>query len=518
MSTKHVRRLVDQARDFTPALSELVIATTASRDVRIQAYARAITDEQLRKGSFPVVVYSWDDIEDALFDHLDVLKKSYPTLQDLAPVAAQGPRFQSEAWRLEGVALTNVGPAKELRLKLNPRLNLLTGDNGLGKTLALEVIWWLLTGTWAGKPAFPGEDSSLPRIGCSAAAEGSGEEALDSDYDFQKLSWTKLNRRAPGPGLVVYLRAEGGISVWDPARFGLSQDEGADGRGDSKTAATHLSRKQLWEGLQVGDDVISNGLIRDWVSWQHQRHPLFDTLSRAIAALSPHCREAIRPGSPMRVSPRDAREVPTVELPYGSVPVTHASAGMRRVLSLAYVLVWAWHEHQELSRLRNTRIASHMVLLIDELEAHLHPKWQRVLLPALSAMLAQLRDELEVQTVASTHAPLILASIEPSFDPDHDSISILELEDGGLRARLSPWAQQGDVVGWLTSDVFGLRQARSQEAERAIEAAEAYMRGDSENLPPDLRTQEAIHQELSRLVPGHDPFWPRWIVSIRNPI
>ena len=22
-----------------------------------------------------------------------------------------------------------------------------------------------------------------------------------------------------------------------------------------------------------------------------------------------------------------------------------------------------------------------------------------------------------------------------------------------------------------------------------------------------------IHQELQRLLPGHDPFWPRWIVT-----
>ena len=518
LSPRRLRQLVEQARDFNPALSELVIATTASRDVKIQAYAREITDEQQGHGSFPVVVYSWDDIEDALFDHPEVLTKHYPTLQGLAPATEKGPRFQSDAWRLEGIVLTNVGPAREFQLDLGPRLNLLTGDNGLGKTLALEVTWWLLTGTWAGQPALPGEGNSLPRIGCSVKASKKDAESLYSDYDYRRLSWTSLHRTEPGAGLVVYLRAEGGISVWDPARFGLAREDHAEGRRDLRTAATHLRRKQLWEGLQEGDTVVSNGLIRDWVSWQHQKHPLFDTLSQAIASLAPHFREPIRPGPPMRVSPRDAREVPTVELPYGTVPVTHVSAGMRRVLSLAYVLVWAWHEHQELCRLRNSTVSSHMVLLVDELEAHLHPQWQRVLVPAMSAILGQLRAELEVQTVASTHAPLVLASIEPSFDPDLDSISILELENGGLQARRIPWAQQGDAVGWLTSDAFGLRQARSQEAERAIEAAEAYMRGDSESLPPGLRTQEHIHEELSRVVPGHDPFWPRWVVSARAPI
>jgi hypothetical protein len=77
-----------------------------------------------------------------------------------------------------------------------------------------------------------------------------------------------------------------------------------------------------------------------------------------------------------------------------------------------------------------------------------------------------------------------------------------------------PWTKQGDTVGWLTSEIFGLKQARSKEAEIAIEAAEAWMRGDSMNdFPENLRTQPQIQQELERLLPGHDPFWPRWIVT-----
>jgi hypothetical protein len=60
--------------------------------------------------------------------------------------------------------------------------------------------------------------------------------------------------------------------------------------------------------------------------------------------------------------------------------------------------------------------------------------------------------------------------------------------------------------------VFGLKEARSREAERAIEAAEALMRGETAALPADLKTRGKIHQELLRVLPGHDPFWPRWVV------
>jgi len=51
--------------------------------------------------------------------------------------------------------LKRVGPAPEFNVEFADRLNLFTGDNGLGKTFLLDIVWWALTGTWAGNPAWP---------------------------------------------------------------------------------------------------------------------------------------------------------------------------------------------------------------------------------------------------------------------------------------------------------------------------------------------------------------------------
>ena len=45
---------------------------------------------------------------------------------------------------LEYLHLKNVGPAPEMEMQLAPRLNLITGDNGLGKSFLLDVAWWCL--------------------------------------------------------------------------------------------------------------------------------------------------------------------------------------------------------------------------------------------------------------------------------------------------------------------------------------------------------------------------------------
>ena len=56
---------------------------------------------------------------------------------------------------LERLVLHHVGPAPALELDFTARLNILTGDNGPGKSFVLDVAWWALTGTWAGLPAAP---------------------------------------------------------------------------------------------------------------------------------------------------------------------------------------------------------------------------------------------------------------------------------------------------------------------------------------------------------------------------
>jgi hypothetical protein len=78
------------------------------------------------------------------------------------------------------------------------------------------------------------------------------------------------------------------------------------------------------------------------------------------------------------------------------------------------------------------------------------------------------------------------------------------------------WAPQGDAANWLISETFGLEQARSLKAEQAIEAAEAFMREDRAALPKGLDSRAAIHKELTRLLPAHDHFWPRWIVATKQ--
>lgn len=432
---------------------------------------------------------------------------------------------------LESIHLKNVGPAPEMRMDLAPRLNLITGDNGLGKSFLLDVAWWVLTRKWpqdlnanltSGYAARPTEVRNAATIEFELKGK-SGKVKYASPYVPSEQAWLGRAGRPWNPGLVIYALADGGFAVWDPARNYWKKRGNIDVQ--ERLPAFVFSSKEVWDGLRITTDgkpvQVSNGLIADWASWIREGKDDAQRMAAVLALLAPSVgADMLRPGRAFaRLSVDDARDIPTVQMGYGQdVPILYASLGIRRITGLAYMLSWAWREHVIASGQLGEDPSSRIVLLFDEVEAHLHPRWQRAVVPALLKVMQTLTGDssASVQLIAATHSPLVLASVEPLFDADNDKLFLLDLKDQIVSLRQMPWEKQGDVINWLVSDSFGLRQARSIDAERAVEAAEAWMRDDVEALPADLATKEAIHTELCRVLAGHDPFWPRWIVKLEK--
>lgn len=406
---------------------------------------------------------------------------------------------------IEYLHIVDVGPAPEMEVHWASRLNVITGDNGLGKSFLLDLAWWALTRTWANTVAQPGHTAN-GKISYQVKGIAGVAPLVSSSYKRGDGSWPLKQGRPSMPGIVVYVRVDGGFSVWDPARNYWRSDK-------DRPAAYHFAAKEVWDGLDINGQRVCEGLERDWVNWQEANKPQFKALEAVLKVLSPDG-EPILAGPPMRVFLGEGRSRPTLQIAGQNVPIAFASAGVRRILALAYFLVWAWHEHAEAALILGKQAERRLVVLFDEPETHLHPRWQRSLMPSLLAAIEQLRGQEghAPQLLVATHAPLILASLEPIFDEELDELFHLALEDGHIRLQSGIWCKQGDVSNWLVSETFGLEQARSLDAEKAIDAAQAFMRGEK-NLPQGLKTQAAIHKALQRLLPAHDEFWPRWVVE-----
>lgn len=428
---------------------------------------------------------------------------------------------------LEYLHLINVGPAPEMELELAPRLNLLTGDNGLGKSFLLDVAWWVLTRKWprevngrltSGFKALPREAKALASISFRLESKA-GVVSYESRFDRDLQSWAGRRGRPYNPGLVIYAHADGGFSVWDPARNYWRTRKGTDDTLASVPAYV-FAPNEVWDGLwmdlQGTRTNLCRGLVDDWAIWIREAGESARTMEKTLASLAAPG-ELIQVGPLRALSAEDARDYPTIVQSHSPEPVrvVHASAGLRRVAALAYMLMWSWERNVSYADSQGLDRAQNVILILDELEAHLHPRWQRSILSSVIHVVENLHAQAKVQVIASTHSPMVLASAEPLFDAARDAWFDLDLnkQTNTVELRRRPFVAHGDASNWLTSEAFDLGEARSLEAETALETARAVLRQPR----PTLQDANAATKALAAAgIPDIDPFWVRWTTFVES--
>lgn len=427
---------------------------------------------------------------------------SWPRLREIiSPPPDEKPE---EGGTLRLLELEGVGPVKKLTFEPAERFTLITGDNGLGKTFLLECAWWALSGTWAEHQAHPNTVFKIkdPRITFAISSQQRSHQKTTIKFNWSTYSWPTSDNRPTLPGLISYARVDGSFAIWDPARLPLRPTPSLS-PGQTRNSFV-LRRDQVWSG----QDGVIEGLLRDWIKWQNtpERYP-FEMFTRVLRRLSPPDIGPLEPGEPVRF-PHMSLEIPTLRHAYGNTPILYESAGIKRIVTMAYLMVWVWNEHKVYAEILKRKPERRMVVLIDEMEAHLHPKWQRVVLPALLEIGNELSSELNVQFIIATHSPMVMASAEPFFDDNIDKLFHLELSaKGEVSFRNLEFIRYGTISSWLTSEVFQLRHARSAEAESAIERAKALQKRKNVTKP---EIQE-VTAELQKYLSSTDEFWPRWV-------
>lgn len=358
--------------------------------------------------------------------------------------------------------LTHIGPVANLDARFAPRLNLITGDNGLGKSFLLDVAWWAMTRRWpaelnrkltSGFMARPVQRSNQAKFGATRvdalieyavrvavnpamislhSAEGNSVSGLG--FAHSKARWLPEHQVWGSPdskpltdGIVLYAMADGSFSVWDSSRNYWTAT--SDGDRQERIKGYVFSPREVWDGLTDPErGLLCNGLVSDWASWQKENGEAFAQLRAVLGKLSV-AGEVMEPGPFTRISLDDPRDIPTLKMPYGQdTPVLFASSGMKRIIAFAYMLVWAWQEHGKASALLDKQPSTELTFLIDEVEAHLHPRWQRQVIGALLEVVKELSPQANVQLIVTTHSPLVMTSCEPQFDSEQDAWFDLDLE------------------------------------------------------------------------------------------
>jgi predicted ATPase len=372
---------------------------------------------------------------------------------------------------LKSVKLSNIRAIDDLTWEVpeaEAGWNVIIGDNGAGKSSFLRAIALALVGPSEAAALRQNWDEWL-RAG---AARGSISILADSDKRFDKFAGT--GRRTENYYLsatLLFTRSEAGVALlshgrdpdrtfWSTGTGWFSASYGPFRRftgGDKDQEKLFYSRPKLARHLSVFGESVALSECLEWLKILQfkklEKDPegdLLDPLRQFInqPAFLPHDTR-LESISSKGVVFRDGNQC--------EVAIEQLSDGFRSILSMTLELIRqlasTYGPHQVFSS-DASHIAVPGVVLIDEIDAHLHPAWQRRIGPWLSKHFP------ELQFIVTTHSPFICQAAEVGTiyqlaRPGSDAPS--RMIEGVERDRLL----YGSILDAYSTGVFGDGATRS---------------------------------------------------------
>ena len=325
---------------------------------------------------------------------------------------------------IDEVCITNYKAIKNIKLNFIPGVNLIVGDNGVGKTAMLEAvgvaIGGYLTGIGATSPKnIYKEDINIHKvvfdelhdnivyntpveIACKAHVDGEA-------YEWSRIRKTELaNAKTLTVNNAITRKARKMINdpqsclplicCYSTARIGKFR-KGNFG----KSVKQDKDRRAGYVGC-VSDLLDLKG-VREWckscefIEFKNRR-PMksYETFKNVINGFM-HEMEPLDNASSISYS------LLFEDIVFGtednSLPISYLSAGYQSVLCM--VMDLAFRNAQLNPLMENTEEMTGIVL-VDEIDMHLHPKWQWRIIPALKKVFPN------IQFIIATHSPIIISS------------------------------------------------------------------------------------------------------------
>ncbi len=130
-----------------------------------------------------------------------------------------------------------------------------------------------------------------------------------------------------------------------------------------------------------------------------------------------------------------------------------------------------------------------VILLLDEPDAHLHPAWQRKLIPAVQKLLPN------AQIFIATHSPFVVSSV------NHGWIHVFQADSKGMVTfKPAQPCSQGDSYSDVVEDILGVHEQFDPETEKLLQDFRA-KRDDFKSQPKD-ESRFAEVKTLARDIAG----------------
>lgn len=375
--------------------------------------------------------------------------------------------------RIDRVEIANFKKFSDYTLDLHPQFTLLVGDNGTGKTTILDALA-IAAGIWL----VNSPDTTLNNSRRNILPSEIRLEAIESDtitqfierkpvqikaigtINSQPVQWLRQiktngsrtsNTEAKQALEIIstlFKQVEAGEKIWLPiiAYYGAGRAWLPSNQRDPK-ATTHTSPARRWDAFyDCFEERIRIADLHTWfqkeaiasVNRQGQMRPGYKVVKFAILRCIPNADD-------LWFDPERSEIV--VSIQGNPQPFSNLSAGQKMMVGLiADIAIKIVTQNASFLTEKSEDISSQKLplilqktpglVLIDEIDVHLHPKWQRQVVNDLTKTFPS------IQFVCTSHSPLVIGEVEAScirsLERDEETgkvISTIPLESYGLDAN-----------------------------------------------------------------------------------
>ena len=395
--------------------------------------------------------------------------------------------------RLQRVILQNIGPFEYLNLELDlsfdHKWHIFLGDNGVGKSTVLKAIALALCGKEA--QAYAGRLLRDRRSSKDEPAqESTGTITLETD---NKTSYVTTLRRNPRGDVELTsttarpLEAEGWLAVafpplrttsWDPPK--------TDYKPNSRPVITDLLP------LVTGDVDPRLDRLKEWIVDLDYRDTKSKNPGRRSGRLIQKMFDLIgqiAEGMKLTYKGVDEQKRILIETQDGVlVPLEGLSQGTISLIGWVGIFMQRLYEVFNEDDDPTQRYA---LVLMDEIDAHMHPLWQRTLVSHLKKLFPQ------AQFIATTHSPLVISGMEAK-----QVVRFAKDENGVPKVLpIDPDMTTGYADQVLTSMLFDLPTTLGRPTEEKMEE----FNRQEQVLGPGETSVE--HEQLRKEIIADVPPW-----------
>jgi len=412
---------------------------------------------------------------------------------------------------IETLTLKNYRGARSLSLNLEPKLNILAGENGTGKSTVLDAVAILLS--WAisrirhvGTSGRPIREDDITNGEAFASLE------LTCRHEERKISW-RLTKGRKGYGAPPESSSLDDLNEYTKA---IQARINADISTVKIPLFVHypvkravldiplrIREKHSFDLLAAYENALAGEAnFRTFFEWFREREDLenemrkyqnelfkpenysfpdsqLEAVRQALDQVLPHYRNLTVRRSPLRMEiDKDGHILKVDQLSDGEKCLIALVSDLSRRLAIANP--------------SGQPLQGKGIVLIDEIDLHLHPKWQRMIIPKLIEAFPN------CQFIVSTHSPHVLTHVQPqnifllnqtsnNITVEHPSESYGKNVDRILEDLMELSTTRPDVVSEGLHQIFTLIDDKQlEEARTALAKMRTAIGNDPELVKAEI--------------------------------